>query len=260
MADIVTTLDKLIQPNPPSRKHPQRFVFDWEVDERELDVVQAQLQYDLIDRAYFHKSILPPLSPRVFGKAIRQCTRPSCLEGFAFTPGISSIPQALETTGLHAMYKTVIPYVPKTVPVKTKWVSQRRQPATWDLYDKEMKAVKDAWLLMKYEGDIREGLVRPPPEGVVMEPVKEVVQETAKEDDREQDQVPWQAQFAEIEEAQPVSSLHPKAASDRPEVPPSPTKTANVMNEPRSSRSPLNGPQRLLRKKTGRSNLNPNKV
>lgn len=231
MADIVNTLDRLIQPQQ-HRAHPPRFVPTCEIEDHADDAVQAQIQYDVIDRAYFCTSLCLPLLPTPNGKAEDPC--PSCMDDELTLPTwISRRPKAVKTTG--SLYDMVIPYVNTPAPeIQTTWISQRCQPAEWDLYDDEIKVD----LERKIEKQKQEALRKP-----------------LEERKREDDLVPRQGLSNEDERAPRARPAPLPVMCDRDQVLLPTANISDLTTEERRAPS-LGNSQRMLQRKRGRYNLN----
>lgn len=131
MSDIVITLDTLIQPHPPRRAHPRHSTDSTTLtrdgpEDLAYAAIQAQIQHDVIDRAFFQQPGVAPLPPTPNGKATSPCQSCNYYETEPIPP---FLPYAGEP---HAR-------------VKTAWRSRRCQPAAWDLYDDEMLAAREVF-------------------------------------------------------------------------------------------------------------------
>lgn len=130
MADIISTLDDLIQPPQPGST---RFRLSYSIKNLESidtadDVVVAQIQYDVIERAYFQRSLLPPLQPTVNGKVKFPCR--SCND-LILVPSIHRRPRALRTEALYG----VMPRLDKMsagAEAHASWFPRRHKPASWE--------------------------------------------------------------------------------------------------------------------------------
>lgn len=131
MADIVATLDKCLQPSPPRRAHLPSWKF--QPDDTEFDAVIAQIQYDVIERAYFQISLVPPLPPTFNGKAESPCR--TCNHLTFQSSVICGYPKALRTEALRGVLPPTADEVSVPAEVPTCWYPRRHKPALWDLCD-----------------------------------------------------------------------------------------------------------------------------
>lgn len=135
MADIITALDDLVQPRAAPRG-PSNPLSALEQDEADCDAVIAQIQYDIIERAYFQRTVLTPLPPTPNGKVKAPCE--TCND-LTFEPIFRMQPRAVRTETLHGVLPS-LKYMNFAAECDRRWFPRRHKTASWDVHDESIRA------------------------------------------------------------------------------------------------------------------------
>lgn len=186
MTDIVTALDNSLQPRPPSRSHihPQPHPLDSVLpDDTAHNIVIAQIQYDVIERAYFQRPMLSPLDPTTNGKTKSPCW---ICNHLTFSTPTSGQPRALRTGAVNDVLPNVteVRTAANNKQAASCWFPRRRKPASWDLHDDALWADLQAQRRKRQRDERHEAL---------RDEVKLLSQKGISP--------PWQGQLAEIARA-----------------------------------------------------------